>query len=113
MSPENFDFTPKAQPFPEDPVVFTLRPLDQRGLTNMNGARVMMRTDMAAMGDVAVRYIIGWRGGKQEPVTDPDRRLEEVRNSATPNMYWMAWLTQISNELLSRAKPKEEDAKKF
>jgi hypothetical protein len=116
MNLENFEYTPTSQPVADDPVIFTLRPLDQRGYVNMVGAQALSRTRLDAQHDVAIRYIAGWRGGGQGAVTDPAAvvaRLAEVVNAKKPNVYWMAWLTQIAKVLSDNADPGEEDAKKF
>jgi len=110
-----FEFTPTIQPDPDDPVIFTLRPLDFAGDTELTAAQVSGPEGATAALRIASKYVNGWKGGGQDPVNSRGAaraRLREVLDGA-PSITWKAWLTVIALELLNRAEPSEEDAKKF
>lgn len=112
---ETFEYTPPNQPVPEDPVVFTLKPLDFAGDAELTTAQATGPEATMAVLKVASRYIAGWRGGGKEPVTARGAvraKMNEVLSGA-PSLTWKAWLLQIAMELSMRAQPSEEDAKKF
>ena len=112
---EPFEITPAAQPDENDPVVFTVKPLDQRGYINMTAIQGAGITNADKMAEIASRYVVGWKGGGQPPCIARDevrRRLHEACNGP-PNVLWLSWLVQIASELVTRATPKDDDAKKF
>lgn len=114
MMNETFELTPAAQPVADDPMVFTLRALDQRGYLNMTAAQSMGAAEFDGMVDIAARYVVGWRGAGQPTVTDPAeaRRRFAAMMSGPPDVHWMNWAMMITQELIRRASPQEGDAKK-
>lgn len=115
MNLERFEYTPPTQPVEDDPVIFTLKPLDQRGFMNMTAVLSSGEENTDKAAEICSRYIVKWRGGGQEPCEAKDQVRQRLRDAINgePNVFWSAWLAQIANELMTRAIPKEGDAKKF
>jgi hypothetical protein len=112
---ENFEYTPLLQPIEDDPVIFTLRPLDFAGRAEITMAQTTGPEATMSLLKSAARFIVGWRGGGKDPVTARGAvraKMSEVM-SGPPMITWEMWLLSIAWELLKRSAPSEEDAKKF
>jgi hypothetical protein len=111
---EPFEFTPAYQVKPEDPVTFTLKPLDVRGRYEIKagvyvvGDEVRIRWEGAS---AAARYITGWKGGGIKPYsrTRPQQIIDGVDDA---DDGWEFWLSAIAFKLLAESEPSEDASKK-
>lgn len=110
-----FEFTPKFQPVPEDPVVFTLKPLDFAGQYVVGIATAETESGLPGMTGIRALpdYVIGWKGGGLEEKSGAEAQ-KELRKiiSGGPNRKWGAWLLQIMMRLMTDSEFSEDEAKK-
>lgn len=101
-----FEFTPAHQPF-DTPVAFTLRPLDQRGLYELQAS---LRDGIPGWSGIeaAARHIVGWSG---LPDTFSRARMLQVL-AAPADINWTVWLGEITGHLYRKALVPEDAAKK-
>jgi hypothetical protein len=104
-----FNHTPDHQPKEGDEVSFRLKPLDQRGLyeiqSSFNDHGVPSWDGIVA----ASRYIVGWKGDHLGEFSRV--RVRDVLRGA-PDSNWMAWLGSVTGALYRRAILEDDAAKK-
>jgi hypothetical protein len=108
-----FDYEPSHQPDPASPVIFKLRPLDQRAYHEITASlndRGVPRWDGIVE---ASRFILGWSGIKSEGIEVQFSRnaLRGVLDGQA-DTDWMIWLGQVAGHLYSKAILTDDDRKK-
>lgn len=106
---ERFEFAPSYQPEADDPVSFTLKPLDLKGQYELRSSFNKKGVPSWEGIEAASQYIVGW-SGKQLGEFSRHKVREIVSGGA--DMHWMIWLGHIAGELYVRSVIEADTEKK-